>query len=101
MMWEGGGPWDHGSGWGGEWLLWLGLLLAIVAAVVLIVLLVKALSAPAGSVAGQGSQAPAAHPPAAQPPATPAAETPREIVQRRYANGEIDREEYLQKLADL
>ena len=29
------------------------------------------------------------------------AEVPRDIVQRRYAAGEIDREEYLQKLADL
>ncbi len=29
------------------------------------------------------------------------AESPRDIVQRRYASGEIDREEYLQKLKDL
>jgi uncharacterized membrane protein len=28
-------------------------------------------------------------------------EGPRDIVQRRYASGEIDREEYLQKLKDL
>jgi len=28
-------------------------------------------------------------------------ESPRDIVQRRYASGEIDREEYLQKLKDL
>jgi uncharacterized membrane protein len=28
-------------------------------------------------------------------------ESARDIVQRRYAGGEIDREEYLQKLGDL
>jgi putative membrane protein len=95
MMWEGSGPWDHGSAWGGEWLLWIGLFVAIVAAIVMIVLLVKVLSASTGN-------APAAQPPTTgSTPAVTHAETPRDIVQRRYAKGEIDREEYLQKLADL
>jgi uncharacterized membrane protein len=34
------------------------------------------------------------------PRSTPDTETPRDIVQRRYAAGEIDRGEHLQKLAD-
>jgi uncharacterized membrane protein len=83
----------------------IGLLLAIVAAVVLVVLLVRLLSQT--RVGGDGRLAPA--PPVTHQTVTPAqtappaahAETPREIVQRRYAAGEIDREEYLQKLADL
>lgn len=38
--------------------------------------------------------------PARQEPAT-YGKTPLEIVQERYARGEIDREEYLQKIQDL
>ncbi len=83
----------------------IGLLLAIVAAVVLVVLLVRLLSQPRVGGNGQlASAAPATHQaatPAQAAPSATLAETPREIVQRRYAAGEIDREEYLQKLADL
>ena len=88
----------------GSWALVC--LLAIVAAVVLVVLLVRLLSQPHPATADQtraGGEA-AAYPsmPEAQV-ARPSGvtETPREIVQRRYAAGEIDRDEYLQKLADL
>ena len=102
MMWYGFGPLSRGLFWGGGWLMGLGSLLAIAAAVVLIVLLVRLLSTPAAATAGgepvQTGTVPPAHP-AVQPP--PAFETPRDIVQRRYASGEIDRDEYLQKLADL
>ncbi len=84
----------------------IGMLLVIVAAVVLVVLLVRLLSQPHPATGGQIAPATmaTAYPPT---PETQAArpsgvtETPREIVQRRYAAGEIDREEYLQKLADL
>ena len=83
----------------------IGLLLAIVAAVVLVVLLVRLLSQPhMGGTSQLASAAPATHPavtPAQAASPAAVAETPREIVQRRYAAGEIDREEYLQKLADL
>ena len=72
----------------------IGIIVVVVFAVVLIVYLVRAtttqhVQAPAGPYLATSS-----------PPASPA-ETPREIVQRRYASGDIDREEYLQKLADL
>ena len=107
MMWEGNGPWEHGGSWGaGGWLMGIGMLLAIVAVVVLVVLLVRMLSQPHTAAVGQVAPAtttavyPAAPPAQATPPAA-VAETPREIVQRRYAGGEFDREEYLQKLADL
>ena len=106
-MWEGNGPWEHGGSWGaGGWLMGIGLLLVIVAAVVLVVLLVRLLSQPHPATADQIAPATMA----AAYPSTPEAqvarpsgvtETPREIVQRRYAAGEIDRDEYLQKLADL
>ncbi len=83
----------------------IGLLLAIVAAVVLVVLLVRLLSQPRVGGAGQPAPVtPATHQSVTPAPAAPPAavtQTPREIVQRRYAAGEIDREEYLQKLADL
>ena len=39
--------------------------------------------------------------PAQQAAEQRAVESARDIVQRRYAGGEIDREEYLQKLKDL
>ena len=63
---------------GGWMLLWALLALAlIVLAVVATVWLVKHLS---GSGSGSGS---------------------REILERRYADGEIDRDEYLQRRGDL
>ncbi len=85
----------------------IGILLAIVAGIVLVVLLVKQLSGPAATTGGAGAQSTVGQygvagqvsPQNAAP--APGAETPRDIVQRRYASGDIDREEYLQKLADL
>ncbi len=61
-------------------------ILAIVAVVVLVVFLARG-----ASRSGAG---------AASPPG-PASETPEEILRRRYARGDIDREEYRQRLEDL
>jgi putative membrane protein len=36
-----------------------------------------------------------------QPAATPAVQTPREMLDRRYAAGEVDRDTYLQMRSDL
>jgi len=99
MMSDGNGPWGHGATWGaGGWLMGIGMIVILVAVVLLVVYLVR-------SISNQRTQM---HPPAyyAAPSAHPAAEqrtleSPRDIVQRRYAGGEIDREEYLQKLKDL
>ena len=77
MMWDGDGPWSHHGFLGsGGWLT-------------------------GRATTAQHAQAPAGQYPAtASPPASPP-ETAREIVQRRYASGEIERKEYLQRLADL
>lgn len=82
MMDWGGGMWG-----GGNWIMFLFSLAFLVAVIVGIVFVVRALSA---SGAGGDRQVPARE-----------RETPEELVRRRYAAGEIDREEYEQKLRDL
>jgi uncharacterized membrane protein len=76
----------------------IGMIVVLVAVVVLVVYLVR-------SMTNQQTQTqPPAYyaAPAGQPTAEQrAVESARDIVQRRYAGGEIDREEYLQKLKDL
>ena len=76
----------------------IGMIVVLLAVVLLVVYLVRTTT----------TQQTQTHPPAyyAAPPAQPTAErqvveSARDIVQRRYAGGEIDREEYLQKLKDL
>ena len=88
MMWDGNGYFGHGGGEG--WVMFLFMIVFLVAAVIAVIFLVRYLAQPQGG--SQASQA---------TPATPPRETPRDILQRRYAAGEIDREEYLQKLGDL
>jgi len=65
---------------GGMWLLWL----VVIVAVVLAVLFVARVAA--GS---RGASAPSR------------GESAEEILRRRYARGEIDREDYQRMLADL
>jgi len=99
MMWDGNGPWGHGAAWGaGGWLMGIGMIVVLLAVVLLVVYLVHTTT----------TQQTQPHPPAYQaaPQSQPtteqrALESPRDSVQRRYASGEIDREEYLQKLKDL
>ena len=74
----------------------IGMIVLLFAVVLLVVYLVR-------RTANQQAHSTAYY---AATPANPAAEQrmlegARDIVQRRYANGEIDREEYLQKLKDL
>ena len=80
--------WDHGLT-GTGWLMGVLMILLTVAVIVAIVFLVRGLrGSPASDTTGAGG--------------TPVApESPQDIVKRRYAAGEIDREEYLQKLKDL
>ena len=81
----------------------IGMIALVIVAVVVVVYLIRSMTVTTvqthPSVQYQPAQgAPlTAHPPTA----VAATETPRDIVQRRYANGEIDREEYLQKLKDV
>lgn len=83
MMWDWNGGWGPGGAWGG-WLMFFLMVLLIAAIVVAIIYLVRALG---------GASAPRS--------TTGASESPRDILKRRYAAGEIEREEYLQKLGDL
>jgi putative membrane protein len=88
MMWDGNGHWGSGGGW----VTLMFMIVFVVAIIVAIVFLVRYLSRTPG-----GSSSPMAAPPAS--PSGP--ESPKDILKRRYAAGEIDRDEYLQKLGDL
>jgi putative membrane protein len=91
MMWDGNGYWGHGAGWEG-WVMLMFMIVFVVAVVVAIVFLVRYLGQPSGGASAAAAMVP-----------TPvnAPESPKDILKRRYAAGEIEREEYLQKLGDL
>ena len=95
MMWD---YYGHGAGWEG-WVMVMFMIVFVAAIVVAVVFLVRYLSHPQGTGAEIQSQPPQQA--TGAPPTTAPVETPRDVVRRRYAAGEIDRDEYLQKLADL
>ncbi len=70
------------------WLIILLAIVVVIAVIVAIVFLVRGLGS-GGS--GSGSA----------PPQTGPRESPQDVLRRRYAAGEIDREEFEQKLRDL
>jgi putative membrane protein len=76
-------PWHNGTAWE-AWSMFVLMFVAAIAIIVAIVYLLRAVSGPS---APSSSSAPF--------------DSPRDILKRRYAAGEIDREEYLQKLNDL
>jgi putative membrane protein len=77
------GPWRmHEWGWGGMWFGPLLMLAVIVLFVALVVLLVRWL----GGERGLSSAA---------------TRTAREVLDERYARGEIDREDYLKRRQDI
>lgn len=90
MRWYDNGSFGHGACWEG-WVMLLFMIIFVAAVVVTVVLLVRYLTRPQGGQQAAQFALPAAY----------ARETPREILQRRYASGEIERDEYLQKLGDL
>jgi putative membrane protein len=78
----------YGYGMGGMWLWWLFGLLLVVGLVLLAVLVVRSLAG------GTGSGAPSA--PGPLPPSQA-----REILDERYARGEVSTEEYHERLRSL
>lgn len=79
--------WSGGTWGGGNWIMFLLSIAFLVAVIVGIVFVVRALSG--GGTGGDDRVPPRER------------ETPEELVRRRYAAGEIEREEYEQKLRDL
>ena len=101
MMWN--DYYGHGAGWEG-WLLILLMIVFVVAAVIAVVYLVRYFAPPQAAqpqIPATQIAPPQAAQTATQSATAPAAETPQDILKRRYAAGEIEREEYLQKLGDL
>jgi putative membrane protein len=95
MMWWYG---PHGMGWGG-WLLMTVLWVALVAAAVAVVVRLVSTSS-RGPVLGRdaGATGPAFPAP---PPGEPRRETAEEILDRRFAAGEIDADTYRAQRAVL
>ena len=91
MMWDGNGYGDHGWGWEG-WVMFVFMIIFAVAVIVAVVFLIKSLSQTSSPSAGVTS------PPPLQGSVP---ESPEDILKRRYAAGEIDRDEYLLRIGDL
>jgi len=91
MMWDGNGYGNNGWGWEG-WVMFVFMIIFAVAVVVAVAFLIKYLSQSSGVSAGAASPL---------PPQGNIPESPKDILKRRYAAGEIDRDEYLQRLGDL
>ncbi|OFW58722.1 MAG: hypothetical protein A2133_07890 [Actinobacteria bacterium RBG_16_64_13] len=85
--------WGGGFGMGAEMVIWAVIWLAMLAFIVAgIVLLVRGAGHRDNSQAGT-TQGP--------PPGDTQGRTPLRILEERYAGGEIDREEFLKRKADL
>lgn len=83
--------WGDGMGWGMGWM-WLFWLLLIVGTVVLVFVLVKVFTGSSGGGTRQGGSA---------PPTGAGPRRSREILEERYARGEISTEEYRERLRTL
>ncbi|MFI7584716.1 SHOCT domain-containing protein [Kocuria sp. M1N1S27] len=86
MMWGDG----MGGGMGWMWLFWL---LLVVGTVVVVLVLVQAATRGRDGRTGRGGTA--------APPTGPGPRRSREILEERYARGEISTEEYRERLRNL
>ena len=83
----------NGSGMGGMGLMWVFGLLMLVGVIVLIVVLVKAFSGRSQNTAGPDNSR--------GPGTGPGRGRGREILEERYARGELSTEEYQERLRTL
>jgi putative membrane protein len=88
--------WGWGDGWGaaGEALMVIVMLAALALIVVGFLLLVRGLS-------GQGHNGPTAPPGPVGPVGPPTMSSALQILEERYARGEIERDDYLRRKQDL
>jgi putative membrane protein len=100
MMW-----WDGGYGMGAGGVLWLIVMIAVLVLIVVgIVLLVRGLTGTRDrqedgrGLVGPGSTGETG---TGQGPTRTTTEAALRVLEERYARGEVDREEFLQKKADL
>jgi putative membrane protein len=87
MMWNGDGHWGSG-----DWATLALIVIAVIAVIVAIVFLVRYLSRTGSTSSASATAVP--------PAAASGPESPKDILKRRYAAGEIDRDEYLRMLGD-
>jgi putative membrane protein len=90
--------WYWDGGWWGGWVMMIGMVIFWAAVIFLIVWVVRSFVVP--SRREQAPPAPSVTTQAPWPAPPPAAEA-LTILQRRYAAGEIDRAEFLEKMRDL
>ena len=95
-------PWNWWGGWWGGWVMSIGQIAFWIVVVALIIWLARHWSGARQAGPPQTPLPPA--PPLQTPPPVSqwtVTEDAVAVVKRRYAAGEIDRDEYLQKLSDL
>lgn len=91
-----GDGWGMGWGGGGGWMMLAFGIIFLIAVIIGIVYLAKSLSG-----GGQGPSAVNRQMPMYGDATQPQRESPQDILRRRYAAGEIDREEFQSCLRDL
>jgi putative membrane protein len=90
-MMMGNGGFDMGGGWIFGWIIMIVVLALIVVGVIF---LVRGLS-------GRNDHSQVGQPQGPPPPAGPALKSALQVLEERYARGEIDREEFVQRKQDL